>query len=112
MKRTSLNLILLLGVLTVFSSCSPRIVGVWTVESFETVSQGKEAISARNIGTITFGKDGTGVKDLSFTILGVVREDKMPFNWTLNDNLLTINGQESDFVKTWIVIENQKNIRR
>jgi hypothetical protein len=112
MRKTSLNLILLLGVIAVLSSCSPRIVGVWNVESFETVSQGKEAISAKNIGTITFSKDGTGAKDLSFTILGVVREDKMPFNWTLNDNLLTINGQESDFVKTWIVIENQKKYQK
>jgi hypothetical protein len=112
MKKTSLNFILLLGVIAVFSSCSPRIVGVWNVESFETVSQGKEAISAKNIGKITFQKDGTGVKDLSFTILGIVREDKMPFNWTLNDNLLTINGQESDFVKTWIVIENQKKYQK
>jgi hypothetical protein len=112
MKKTSLNFILLLGVIAVFSSCSPRIVGVWNVESFETVSQGKEAISAKNIGKITFQKDGTGVKDLSFTILGIVKEDKTPFKWILNDNLLTISGQESDFVKTWIVVDNQKKYQK
>ena len=94
MNKTTLNFILLLGVFAFFSSCSPRIVGVWNVESFETVSQGNEAISAKNIGTITFQKDGTGSKDLSFTILGVRKEDKTPFNWSLNDNLLTINGQD------------------
>lgn len=112
MNKTTLNFILLLGVFAFFSSCSPRIVGVWNVESFETVSQGNEAISAKNIGTITFQKDGTGSKDLSFTILGVRKEDKTPFNWSLNDNLLTINGQESDFVKAWIVVDNQKKYQK
>lgn len=100
------------SIFAVFSSCSPRIIGVWNVENFETVSQGDESISAKNIGTITFQKDGTGVKDLSFTILGVRKEDKTPFNWTLSNSLLTINGQESDFVKTWIVVEDHKKYQK
>ncbi|MDD2284051.1 MAG: lipocalin family protein [Paludibacter sp.] len=108
MKSAILNFVLLTFFLAVFTSCSPHIVGVWKVENFETVSQGGESISAKNIGTITFQKDGTGVKDLSFTILGVMKEDKTPFKWSLKDNLLTINGQESDFVKAWIVVENKK----
>lgn len=112
MKKTILNFIVFLFILAVFSSCSPRIIGVWNVENFETVSQGNESISAKNIGTITFQKDGTGAKDLSIMILGVRKEDKTPFNWTLKDNLLTISGQESDFVKTWIVVEDQKKYQK
>lgn len=112
MKKTTLNFIVFLFILAVFSSCSPRIIGVWNVENFETVSQGNESISAKNIGTITFQKDGTGAKDLSIMILGVRKEDKTPFNWTLKDNLLTISGQESDFVKTWIVVEDQKKYQK
>lgn len=96
----------------IFSSCSPRILGVWTVDNFETVTQGVEGVSAKNIGTITFFKDGTGTKDLSFTIFGVSKEDKTPFTWSLNDNLLTINGQESEFAKTWIVVDNQKKVQK
>lgn len=108
MKKATLKFIVLFSILAVFSSCSPRIIGVWNVENFETVSQGDEFVSAKNIGTITFQKDGTGAKDLSFMILGVRKEDKVPFNWTLKDKLLTISGQESDFVKTWIVVADQK----
>ena len=112
MKKTILNFIVFLFILAVFSSCSPRIIGVWNVENFETVSQGNESISAKNIGTITFQKDGTGAKDLSIMILGVRKEDKTPFNWTLSNSLLTINGQESDFVKTWIVVEDHKKYQK
>jgi hypothetical protein len=112
MKKLRLDFILLLSIITFFSSCSPRIVGVWNVENFETVSQGNESMSAKNIGTITFHKDGTGIKNLSLTILGINKVDNTPFNWTLNDNLLTINGQESDFVKTWIIIENQRKYQK
>lgn len=112
MKKTTLNFIVFLFILAVFSSCSPRIIGVWNVENFETVSQGNESISAKNIGTITFQKDGTGAKDLSLMILGVSKEDKTPFNWTLKDNLLTISGQDSDFIKTWIIVEDQKKYQK
>jgi len=112
MKNTTMNFFLLSLLLVVFTSCSPRIVGIWTVESFETVTQGVDGVSARNIGTITFEKDGSGTKDLSFTIFGVTKEDKAPFNWTLQNNLLTINGQDSEFAKTWIVIEDQKKSQK
>lgn len=102
-----MNFFILLSIMAIFSSCSPKIVGIWKVESFQTITEGTETLAAKNIGTISFQKDGTGIKDLSFTILGVTKEDKTPFNWTLKDNLLTINGQESEFVKTWIVIESK-----
>lgn len=111
MKNNNLIIPVLL-LFVILSSCSPRILGVWTVDNFETVTQGVEGVSAKNIGTITFFKDGTGTKDLSFTIFGVSKEDKTPFTWTLNDNLLTINGQESEFAKTWIVVDNQKKVQK
>lgn len=107
MKKVTMNFFILLSIMAIFSSCSPKIVGIWNVESFQTITQGNETMSAKNIGTITFQKNGTGVKDLSFSILGAPKEDKTPFSWTLKDNLLTINGQESDFVKTWIVVESK-----
>lgn len=112
MKNVTLNIFLPVLFIVVFVSCSPRIVGVWKVDSFETITQGVDGVSARNIGTITFQKDGTGTKDLSFTILGVTKEDRAPFSWTLNNNLLTINGQDSDIAKTWIVIEDQKKLQK
>lgn len=108
MKRLLFNFILLLFFFVFFSSCSPRIVGIWNVESFETVSQGQEMISAKNIGTITFLKNGTGVKDFSFNILGIKDENKSSFNWNVKDNMLTISGWGSGFMKTWIIIEDYR----
>lgn len=104
------NKILTIAALTLlsitFSSCSPKIVGVWNVENFSTISQGNEVISAKNIGTITFLKNGNGTKELSYPILGARKEDKVPFSWVMHEGLLTIKGEGSELSKVWIIIES------
>ena len=95
-----------------FTSCSPRLTGNWNVENFETIRQNERIASATNIGTTTFRRNGTGSKELSFTILGVSKEDKSPFTWTANNNLVTIQGENSDFAKTWIIVEQKMKYKK
>ena len=54
------------------ASCSPRLVGTWTVQRFETTQPGKQGSILKNIGTINFNKNGIGEKNVNYTILGVV----------------------------------------
>lgn len=94
------------------SGCSQRILGIWEVENFEVISSSSESVKATQIGTISFEKDGSGHKSLSFSILGLNQVDKADFSWSLNDRLLTISGDSSAFVKTWIVMEDKRNYQK
>lgn len=105
MKTKIMTIAALIFLTFTFSSCSNKIVGVWNVENFTTLTQGNEEISAKNIGTITFRKNGNGTKELSYPLLGARKEDKVPFTWVMHEGLLTIKGEGSDFSKTWIITE-------
>ena len=48
--------------MALLASCSPRMVGTWTVQRFETTKPGQQGVSLNNIGTINFNKNGTGEK--------------------------------------------------
>lgn len=96
----------------IFSSCSNQLVGTWTVQNYETYEPGKDGVTAKNIGTITFQRNGNGNKELTFNIFGITKEDKTPFTWLLNNNFLTISGQNSELAKTWIIVENKSNYQK
>lgn len=96
----------LLIVISFFSSCSQDIVGTWTVEKYETMTPGQQSTSLNNIGTLTFNENGTGEKNLSYNVLGVSKNDTLPFNWIVTENYISIDGQESELDKTWIIINS------
>lgn len=102
--------VLFLGVF--FSSCSHRLVGAWAVQNYETVEPGKDGVSAKNVGTMTFQRNGKGTKELTFSMLGIRKEDKTPFTWSVDNNFLTISGVGSDFAKTWIIVENKSKYQK
>jgi hypothetical protein len=106
----TISAVLFIGM--IFSSCSHRLVGKWAVQSYETVETGKEGVSAKNIGTMTFKRNGKGTKELTFSVLGVRKEDKTPFTWSVDNSFLTISGQGSEFAKTWIIVENKSKYQK
>ena len=107
MKKNFLHTTIFLSVIFL-SSCAPNILGTWNVVRYETVENGQPGITLNNIGTITFNKKGVGEKKISFNVLGAQRNDSTTFTWKSNDNFVTINSDNSDFSKTWILIENSK----
>lgn len=112
MKSRILTVSLVLFIATLFSSCSHRLVGTWNVVNYETVDPGKDGASAKNIGTITFQRNGNGTKELTFGMRDIRKEDRSPFSWTVDNDFLTISGQESELAKTWIIVENKQKYQK
>ncbi|MBE0637042.1 MAG: lipocalin family protein [Bacteroidales bacterium] len=104
----TLKVAAVLMILVSLASCSEKIIGTWNIASYEESTKGKQGAVLSNIGTITFEKSGNGTKDISYSIMGILMEDKLPFTWTLEENIVTIEGEDSEFSKTWIVMENKR----
>jgi hypothetical protein len=111
MKLTkTITLIATLGF--TMTSCSHRLVGTWSVQKYQTETPGKEGSTLSNIGSITFNKDRTGSKKLDFKVLGIQKNDTVPFEWTATEDFVTIKGENSALVKTWIYIENKSKSQK
>ena len=98
----------LMMVLMVFASCSQGITGTWKIVNYEERTTGKSTVSLANIGTMTFNKDGSGTKEISYSIMGIPMQDNLPFTWKQEGNTVTISGDESEFAKAWIVLEAKR----
>lgn len=108
-KNTFVCLVLSLFFL---SSCSHRLVGTWTVKTYERTTPGEQGVSLSNIGTMTFESDNTGMKELDYTVLGIKKDDTAPFTWSATEKYVTIEGDDSDLTKTWIYMENDKKYQK
>ena len=53
-----------------------------------------------------------GENNISYTVFGTAKEDKSTFKWSQQDNYVTVESEESEFAKTWIVIKNERNFQR
>lgn len=95
-----------------FSSCSHRLVGTWTVQKYQTVTPGDQSTTLSNIGTMTFDKDNSGRKQLDYKVLGLQRNDTAPFEWEATEKFVTIKGESSELTKTWIYIENKSKFQK
>ena len=104
--RQALVLILVSGLLVV--SCAPRLVGTWTVARYENIMPGSEAVMLSNIGTMTFRKNHEGSQDLRYQLFGTPRQIISDFDWHQGERYVSIKGSDSDFAKTWIVVEDKK----
>jgi hypothetical protein len=111
MKLTK-TILLITAIGLMISSCSHRLVGTWNVQKYQTETPGNEGTTLSNIGTITFNKDRSGSKKLDFKVLGIQKNDTVPFEWTATENFVTIKGENSELVKTWIYIENKSNFQK
>ncbi len=109
MKLKKLKFVFLAIWIVSLTSCSHRLVGTWNVERYETITPGSEAIRLYNIGSMTFNSDLSGSKDLNYSVMGIQRNDQVPFTWIWREGaFVTISSEGSDFSKTWIIIENKR----
>lgn len=114
MKIRRLFTIATLVITAVFlTACSSRMVGTWTVQRYETTTPGQQGVALSNIGTMQFKNNGSGEKNLNYSVLGITRNDHIPFNWTWNDGkYISIESSGSEFSKTWIIMENKKKFQK
>lgn len=107
MKTKSVYLFLICASFAI-SSCAHRLVGTWTVKKYESASSGNNGVSVQNAGSISFDKDGTGQKEMNYTVLGMERDDSTPFEWSATESEVTIESEDSDLSKTWIIMKNER----
>lgn len=101
--------IILLSAAVLLASCSDKLLGTWTIQKYETTTPGEQGVTLSNIGTMTFEKNGHGMKNISYTIFNETKNDKTPFTWEASEKFITIDSEGSEFAKTWIVIEKKKD---
>ncbi len=94
------------------TSCSTSLIGTWKVDKFQTYEYGQSGSVLSDIGTVRFDKDGSGQKDLRYTLMNMTVTDNMPFKWIVNDNTVTLLGEKSDLIKTWIIVENGSSYQK
>jgi len=112
LKKYSASFALSMLAVLLFSSCSQKIVGTWSVQKYETKESNNQTVSFTNIGTMTFYKQGSGQKNINYTLLGYNKSDVNPFTWTSDNGVVTITSYGSDFAKTWIVTEDKKKTQK
>ena len=106
------RIFLIVLTLTLFFSCSPKIVGTWSVQKYQRTTLGEKGTTLQNIGTMTFNRNNTGEKNLDYRILGVERRDAAPFEWSSTEKYITIEGGDSELSKTWIYLENKNKFQK
>ncbi len=111
MKTTTTFSVLFFS-LFLLASCSSKLVGTWNVEKYQRSTPGEEGMSVSNIGTISFNKNGTGTKQLDYSLLGISKNDAAPFKWSMTEQFITIEGDDSELSKTWIFIENKGDYQK
>ena len=112
-RKYSTSLTVSLFAVLLFSSCSQKIIGTWSVQKYETTEANKQSVTFTNIGTMTFYKKGSGQKNINYTLFGYNKSDMNPFTWTLDNNgVMTISSYGSDFSKTWIVTKDNKKSQK
>lgn len=108
----SIKVFTLVAFSILITSCSDQLVGTWTVEKYETKTMGNQGVTLSNIGTMTFKKDGEGIKDINYSIFEIKKEDKLPFTWQKNGSSISIRSDGSAFAKTWIIVEDDKSYQK
>lgn len=98
--------------LITLTSCSTSLIGSWKIEKLQTYEYGQSGSILSNVGTVTFLKDGTGVKNLNYTLMNMTVDDQMSFGWIKNENIITLTGEKSDLIKTWIIVESSSSYQK
>ncbi|MFS4415814.1 hypothetical protein [Maribacter sp. 2307ULW6-5] len=86
--------------------------GTWNVQKYDRTTAGEQGMTVMDIGTITFNRNGTGEKNLNYSLLGVTEKDSSPFTWTATEQQVTIDGENSDLSKTWIKMEDKNRYQK
>ena len=109
--KNVLSFSLLIGLLIIVC-CSKDPVeilyGSWNLTEVEAESTVTGEISkVTGTGSITFNDDGTGMLDYSFSVLGISTSTSGSFNYSANENTITLNPGQNDAL-TFSRIENKK----
>lgn len=110
--NATINL-LIIASSVIFVACSAQkklagqVSGEWVIEYYENKKPDESSATMTNIGSITFHKDGSGSKSISYSIMGSDYVDSKSFQWNNTDNTVTITGHDESMIsKSWIVLKS------
>src|SRR5699024_530606 len=75
-----------------FFGCSKSLVHTWNIDKFEIIRENGQSTGSDNIGTITFNKNGSGHKDINYTIFDHQYSDKSGFKWEKHDGYILLKS--------------------
>lgn len=117
MKKQFLNLKMLLLVVLVaaISACSlqNKLKGTWQITNYSEANEDGSTASSVNIGTIEFKKNGTGVNNLEYKVMGTKKSENSNFRYTVGEETVTIKSdEENTLAKSWIIVENKSKTQK
>ncbi len=97
--------------IVLLAGCTSNLVHTWNIDQYKIIKENGQKTGSKNIGTMTFNKNGTGNKDISYTIFDHTYTDKAPFKWEKHEGYIilksTKTGQSSRLDKAWIIIKDE-----
>ena len=85
-----------------------RLRGQWQITKYD-VNDARLALEPyTNLGTITFHKNHTGEVDIKNIFTANRRTGVRQIKWTNTANSVTIQGEDQELAKAWIVVTNKK----
>ena len=107
MKKVLIFITFSLMLLLSTNTYAQRLVGAWDIVGFSTLVVNEPGHTLSDIGTITFYKDASGELTVDYSILGIETSENHAFRWAISQNMIALQGGKSDFIRTWIIIENK-----
>lgn len=97
--------------MTALGSCSSQIVGKWEISKYSTITADEDSPSMTNAGTMTFEREGKGINDISFSILGSGRDEAQNFTWKMGENHIRITNEDGT-ERVWIIVESKRSSQK
>ena len=101
-----------IAIVFMFTSCAHKLVGTWNIDRYETTAPGRTGVALSNIGTMTFKRNGSGEKNVRYSVFGNHKIDDSPFGWHATGPYVGIESSNSDFSKTWIITTNKRKTQK
>lgn len=99
--------------LLVLSSCSNRLVGTWNIDKYDVTNNGNQGVILKNVGTLTLNKKGQAIKNVDLNFFTNASAAQTEMRWSeVKGKTVTLSGNDTDFAKTWIVVENKKKTQK
>ncbi len=88
---------------------SKRLEGNWEIVQYKTEIQQLQRTAFPPYRSITFMKKGRGRVSANNEYSDEKGGQGFDFEWTCTENTVTMRGFDTDFARSWIVVENKKS---
>lgn len=88
---------------------SRRLEGSWEIVQYKSEIQQLNRTAVMPYRNITFLKKGRGRVSANNEFTDEKGGQGFDFDWTCTDNTVTMRGFDSEFARSWIVVENKKS---